>query len=563
MPRPLGGRRRRLFVRLCLIALVQAAVVAGSAFLVREVFDGLVSGAGVGTGLLPLAGLVALPLLRAWLRHAERVSAEGIGQDYAHAVRLRLYDRLGSLAPRDIQAQESGAHLLRFLGDLTALRQWVSLGLARLGSAAITLCVCLVSLWVIAPRIGAAVAAIVAVGAALAWALGRALRASAREARRHRARLASDVSERVKAMPVVQAFSQVGRERRRVARRSGELRRAMLARARIVGLLRALADGTAGLSVAAILLVGAREIAAGRASLGAVVAAVSVVGVLTPALRDIGRSYEYWHGHAVARARIASFLARRPSVSERAAAPPLPDGPGAVAFEKVGVAGCLDGIEATAAAGSIVALVGPTGVGKSTLLALVARQLDPDSGCVRIDGHDLRRHNVASVRAAIGVVGPDLPLLRGTLLRNLRYRRPSASDDELRRICAQCGLEELAASLPQGYATRIAEGGVNLSPGQRQRIALARALLGRPRILLLDEADANLDPQSSRLLDEVLASFPGTVLFVSHRLERIRRADLVWHLDGGRLVEVGAPDQLLNANGPTRRLFARSLEHVA
>lgn len=157
------------------------------------------------------------------------------------------------------------------------------------------------------------------------------------------------------------------------------------------------------------------------------------------------------------------------------------------------------------------------------------------------------------MRAAIGVAGPDLPLLRGSVERNLRYRRPDASRDELTRVIDLCGLGELSARLPDGLSTRVGEAGQRLSAGERQRIALARALLGDPRLLLLDEADANLDATARATLDRVVAAVRrrATVLVVTHRRETIERADAVWHLDGGRLVEEGAPGAR-----PTARLFA-------
>ena len=300
VPLPLGGKRRRLFGRLCALALAQAGLMGGGALLVKWVFDNLFVTAPItlsGTILTAVGALLMIPLLGGWLRHKERVWAETLGQEYTHAVRLRLYDRLGSLAPRDLQAEESGGHLLRFIGDLTALRQWMSLGLARISAALITMTVCLGVLGYISPALGGAVALVVATGAGVAWMLGSRLRASLRFARRQRARLATDISERIAAMPVIQAFSQVRRERFRVARRSTDLKNAMLDRARIVGILRGVTEGVTGFSIATILLVGAHEVSVGRTTLGAVVAAISMLGILVSALRDIGRSHEYWHAY--------------------------------------------------------------------------------------------------------------------------------------------------------------------------------------------------------------------------------------------------------------------------
>ena len=413
------------------------------------------------------------------------------------------------------------------------------------------------------PALAATVAGVLVIGGTATLARGKTLHSAVREARRRRARLAGDISERIALMPVVQMFSQVRREHRRIARRSRDLRDAMIARARVVGTLRGLAEATAGLSLVAILAAGAHEVAQGRASLGAIVAAMFVLGLLTPALRDLSRVYEYWHSYRVAIDRIRAFRDLRPSVKARAAAPALPAGPGEIVFRNIAAAGVLHGVSATAQPGSVVAIVGPNAAGKSTLLSLVARLIEPASGALLIDGNDLRRHSAASIRAVIGVVGPDLPLMRGTIGRNIRYRSPKASEAEVRRVCALCGIDEILADTLGGMAARVAEGGLNLSPGQRQRIALARALLGAPSILLLDEVDANMDAASARLIDRVLDTYQGTVLLVSHRPERIARADVIWHVADGAIIETGSPADLLHRNGPTRRLLQRPLGLVA
>ena len=161
------------------------------------------------------------------------------------------------------------------------------------------------------------------------------------------------------------------------------------------------------------------------------------------------------------------------------------------------------------------------------------------------------------------MVSPDLPLMRGTVGRNIRYRSPKASEAEVDRICALCGVDEILADLPGGMEARVAEGGLNLSPGQRQRIALARAMIGGPGILLLDEVDANMDPESARLIDKVLQTHEGRVLFGSHRPERVARADVIWHVAAGSIIEQGSPADLLHREGPTRRLLRRPLGLVA
>jgi ABC-type multidrug transport system fused ATPase/permease subunit len=224
-------------------------------------------------------------------------------------------------------------------------------------------------------------------------------------------------------------------------------------------------------------------------------------------------------------------------------------------LDGVGLTDVLTGVTLRAGPGQIVAIVGANGAGKSTLVALAARLVDPDRGRVLLDGQDLRSCNLASVRAAMGIAGPDLPLLSGTVERNVLYRQPSASEQEIARVSALCGLHGLVDELPGGWYAQVGEGGTRLSAGQRARLTVARAVLGHPSVLMLDEAESHLDRAAAEIVDRVLADYRGTALVVTHRREIVERADVVWCLDGGRVVEVGPPYALLTGTGPTARLF--------
>jgi ABC-type multidrug transport system fused ATPase/permease subunit len=186
----------------------------------------------------------------------------------------------------------------------------------------------------------------------------------------------------------------------------------------------------------------------------------------------------------------------------------------------------------------VVAVVGDNGAGKSTLLALAARLIDPDAGSVSLNGRDVRDVTLASLRRAVGIAGPDMPLLRGDVESNLRYRWPDAPVAELERVRRLTDLDDVLADLPQGTATRLAERGAGLSSGQQARVALARALVGDPPLLLLDEVEAHLDSGAAAIVDRVLADRRGraTTIVVTHRSEIIAAADVVWQLSQGRLV---------------------------
>jgi len=560
IPDILVGRRKWLMARLVGNGIAQAAVMITTAWLVKTAFDGFIT---PDNGEAPLsllwcgAGLagagIAIALLRMW----ERIDAERMGQLYTHEVRTSLFSHMNRVSPRVLQQRSRGGIMLRFIGDLTALKQWVSLGIARLTVASITTIITLTILAFINAPLALTVGTALALGALAAYGLGGWLQNAVREARRRRARLAANVSEKIASPAVVQVFGQSRRERRRVRRQSEWLMHAMVARAKAVGAFRGVIELTAAFASGSALLVGAALVNAGETTPGTVVAAMSIVGLLVPALRDLGRVQEYWHGAVVSREKITDFIAMPLLSSAPKEAEELPAGPGELCFENIHIVENSERFSACVPPGKVVALVGPNGAGKSTLLSLAARLMDLKEGSIALDGHDITQVEASSLHRAVGVMTPDLPLLRGSIERNLSYRWPSAPEQALAEARTLCGIDQLLAELPNGIRTRVSEDGSNLSLGQRQRIGLARAILGNPRLLLLDEVDANLDHSAALALRRVLSEYPGTVLLVTHRLDWVKLADQVWHIDNGQLVETGTPNQVLNSNGPTARLFHR------
>lgn len=559
LPRIWQDHSRILLLRLVLNGLFQAAVTVTTALLVKLTFDTFITAqAAAPQHLLGwiAAGFLTAAACGAWLRLTERSDAEKLGQDYIHRLRLTLYRHMSQVPPRTLQKRSRGGMMLRFVGDLGAIRQWISLGLARLLVAGITIGATLLALTALNSLLALMVGSILVLGALCALALGRPMQAAVREARRRRAYLAGNISEKINAMAVVQVCGQTRREHKRLERQSQRLKEAMVSRARVIGKLRAVTEGTTALATAAALLLGALVVGSGQATPGMVVAVMSIVGLLMPPMRDLGRVHEYWQGAQVARQKIHEFLSMPASAHADNRTRRLKHSNGLLEFRSVSAQGSLQRFSAVAQPGRVIAVVGPNGAGKSTLLALAACLMEPDKGRVLLNGKAVSRLSPGSLRRAVGMVSADLPLLRGTIERNLTYRCPKASATEIARAKALCGLDTLLAELPDGAQTRLSDGALNLSLGQRQRIALARAILGNPGLLLLDEADVNLDPAARRIFQQVISGYEGTVLMVTHHLDRVRLADEIWHLRDGRLVEKGTPDELFsNGEGATARLF--------
>lgn len=558
VPVLLSPRRRKLLLRLIFNGAAQAGVAAWVAWSIQHIFDGVLRHGQQGAALSLYwigAGLLASALALFWLRRTEHVDAERLGQDYTNEIRLSLFDRMRHSNLRDFQRRGRGATMLRFIGDLNSLRRWVSLGLARLTVGGVSAVGAIIVLTILSWRLALAAGLVLSAGVAVLLVMGRKMQAAVVEARRRRSRLATNVSEKITSLAVLQVFGRSDDERKRVAKQSGRLRDAMVDQARVAGVLRGISDSVTAVASFTVLLVGAFQVLAGLTTPGTVVAAIGIVGLLTPSLRDLGRVYEYWQTAQVAQQKILNFLTLPLLDASDSELPPLLPGPGQLTFCDASIDGALHQFSAEIDAGQQIAIVGPNGAGKSSLLCAVARLINLDEGHIFLDGQDIALHDSESVHRVISMLSPDLPLMRGTLQQNLIYRAPKADKEHIEQIVYLCGIDELFRELPKGLDTRVTEAGLNLSPGQRQRIALARALMGNPVILLLDEADENLDPQASRILDQVLEQRRGTTVVITHRLERARKADLIWYIAEGRLLEAGRPDELLGTDSYTSRLF--------
>jgi ATP-binding cassette subfamily B protein len=296
---------------------------------------------------------------------------------------------------------------------------------------------------------------------------------------------------------------------------------------------------------------------------------VFLLNLVFQPLQELSDLYGQVQSAGAAMEKISSVLDTEPEIRDPAHARPLGRIEGRLDLDEIwfayGAEPVLRGIDLHFPAGSCIALVGHTGHGKSTLAKLIGRFYDPDRGSVRVDGLDLREIELRSYRRQLGVVLQDPFLFAGTIADNIRFARPSATDEQVRETAASIGVDRVAARFDEGLDHVVREGGAGLSAGERQLISIARALLADPRILILDEATSNIDRPTEILIENALDRLlhGRTSLVIAHRLATVRRADEILVVEHGQIVERGTERELLARDGPFRRLARDLRQSVA
>ena len=464
--------------------------------------------------------------------------AETAGYNVVRDLRMKMYAHLQGMTPRQFQGRARGGLLLRFLGDLSMTRMWISRGVLSGMIAALVLVGTLTALFFFSVWMTLAIIAAISAGAAASLVAGQRMRQATRIMRRRRSLVMSNLDEQLNAQPVVQVFGRSAGEYTRLSHQNDELTRALIRVARLRGYLRGVATAFALLALGAVLTAGLFEVRQGTTSIGTVIAFVVVTRQLSSPVRTLGLSHDYWHRAQVSVGKIKEYLRSSSRDMDGSGHGPLKVRHGSIEFSSVSVTGSLHDVNLRIRPGEVVAVTGDGGSGKSTLLGLVSRTVDPDQGCIIIDRQVLANTSLRSAAQWIGAMGPELPLMRGSLWRNLTYAAPKATQDDVERVLAATGLDEALADLPYGPQTWIAEGGLNLSKSQRQRIALARALMGNPPILLLDEATLGLDRAAKDAFAATLKRFHGTVLLATQDPQELALADKIVVLSKGTVAEV-------------------------
>ena len=577
--RPDGGRislwallagRPGLLAAAALAVLVEALLLQAGPYLVQVGIDHGIVARDAPVLIGAAAAFVAAVLLTA-AAAAVRVRATGrLAATTTRDLRVRVFAQLQRLSLDFWTTEKSGVTMTRMTSDVESLQQLLQEGFAQFLIQGLTMVVvtavlfhydvalALITLLLVVPPL-----------TALSLWFRRAADRGYNRQRDTIAAMFGDLSESISGVRVVTAHNR--QERNVVAHRAfvGAYRDANDGTGRINAVYGPGTSVIGVLALAALLLIGGRMVLRGTLTIGELTAFVLYVGAFFQPVQQLVQLYTNYQQARAAIGKLRGLLGRTPTVAESPAAAPLPPVQGAIVFEDVSFSyspgsPVLRDVTLRIAAGETIACVGATGAGKSTLAKLVTRLYDPDAGRVLVDGHDLRDVTLASLRRQIAVVPQEPFLFAGTLRDNVAFARPTASDDEVRAAVAAVGLDHLVDRSPAGLGLPLHERGQSVSSGERQLIALARALLAAPRIVVLDEATANLDLRSElrveAALDRLLAG--RTAILVAHRLSTARRADRIVVVADGGIAETGTHDELVAAGGPYASMYATWAAHT-
>ena len=546
--------------------LAAAAMGAGVLIplLVGRTVDEIRNGA---TDLWPLAiAVVAAGLLRLAFSVSRRLVAGKVSLSVEYDLRNLMYRHLQSLELGFFDSQQTGQLMSRATVDLQAVRFFLGYGLIFILQAAITIVIAGTVMFWVDPVLAAVSLAPMPFVVWLAFRYGRRNRPASMEVQQRIAELTAEAEENIGGVRVVKAFAQEAKQLQRFRHTVRRVFDQSMVSTRLRAFYTPFIGFLPQLGLAALLLVGGRQAINGDISIGEFVAFYGYVLMLTGPVRMLGIALGMAQRAVASGQRVFELLDREPRLTSASDAPPLPPGGGRVelrdvAFNYEDGGLVLSDIDLTVEAGRTVALVGPTGSGKTTLVTLIPRLYDVTHGAVLIDGVDVRDVDVSSLRRDVAVVSDDAFLFSASLRENIAYARPEADDEDIVAAARRAGLEGLIEDLPEGLDTLVGERGLTLSGGQRQRVAIARALLAEPRILILDDATSSVDATTESRIKSALGEVMRgrTTFVIAHRLSTISLADEVVVIEDGRVAARGTHDELLERSGLYREIAEKGL----
>jgi subfamily B ATP-binding cassette protein MsbA len=557
---------------LALLLMIGVSALNGSiAFLVKPVLDDIfIRKDAARLAYIPFL-VLAIYLARGLLEFAHVYMMNGVGQRVVRDIRQHLYSHMQSLSLSFYLRHPAGVLMSRVMNDVTLMQTAVTDAATGLIKDAFTV---LFLVGVVFYRDWKmAIVALVVFPVAI-WPIarfGRRLRRTSTRTQEVMGAVSSHLQETISGAKLVKSFGAEEYEVDRFSVRNQELFRLSMKVAKVQALAAPLSEVFGGIGAAAVIYYGGYNVVNGIATPGNFFSFITALFMLYAPVKGLSRVNNVIQQGVAAGIRVFEVVDTLPEVREKADAVPLSGTPAEIVFERVEFRYAQDGepvlqgVDFRIPAGTMVAIVGSSGAGKTTLVDLLPRFYDPQGGSVRVDGTDIRDVTISSLRSRIAIVGQHTVLFNDTVRNNIAYGMPDAPMEKVVEAARRANAHGFIERLEHGYDTRVGEQGLSLSGGERQRLAIARALLKDAPVLILDEATSALDTESERIVQDALDTLMKgrTVFVIAHRLSTVRNADVILVIEGGKIVERGRHEELLARDSRYRGFYLKQFEEKA
>jgi ATP-binding cassette subfamily B multidrug efflux pump len=548
-----------------LLTLCESGLTLLSPYLIKVAIDQYITPKDQ-RGLISIAIWIGLSFIGLFVVSAsQRYLLSWVGQRVLATLRSQLFRHLQRLHLGYHDHRIIGVTVSRVINDVAEINELLSQGVITLLGDLIVLVGIIVIMISMNPKLALLTFIVLPLMFIATWLFSRQARSAFRETRSKVAAVVGDLAEDINGMRAIQAFTQEKASQTRFEQINKENRTAYINAMSLSFVFLPAIEFLGMLATVIVLWFGGHFVLQEQVTLGILVAFLSYVSRFFQPIQELSRLYTTFQSAMAGGEQVIKLLDTPLEIMDQPGAVVLPPVEGKIELAHVSFQYrsetpiILHDINLTIQPGKTVALVGPTGAGKTTIANLLARFYDVTEGAVRIDNLDIRTVTQESLRKQVRVISQDPFLFSRTIAENIRYGAPEATDQEVEAAARQANAHDFISKLPDGYQTKVLEGGVNVSQGQRQLISIARALLTAPRILILDEATANIDTVTETLIQDALTRLlqGRTAIVIAHRLSTVRNADWVYVVDQGRIVEQGTHNDLLAKKGLYSELYER------
>lgn len=548
-----------------LLTLLQSGLTLLSPYLVKVAIDQYIT-PGDRAGLVKIALMIAASFIALYfVSSSQSYLLSWVGQKVLSTMRGDLFRHLQRLQPSYHDRRIVGVTVSHVINDVAEINELLSQGVVTLLGDAVVLIGIVVIMLTMNAKLALLTFAVLPLMFLATWLFSRQARSAFRETRSRVAAVVGDLAEDINGMRAIQAFTQEETSQARFEQVNLDNRDAYIKAMNLSFIFLPAIEFLGMTATVIVLWFGGHFVIDVQVTLGVLVAFLTYVSRFFQPIQELSRIYTTFQSAMAGGEQVITLLDTPLEITDREDAVDLPETVGKITFSHVSFRYrpdtplVLHDIDLAIDPGKTAALVGPTGAGKTTIANLITRFYDVSDGSIRIDEHDIRDVTLQSLRKQVRIISQDPFLFSRSIEENIAYGMPEATKDEIEEAARKANAHDFISRLPEGYSTRVLEGGVNLSQGQRQLISIARALLTNPRILILDEATANIDTITESLIQEALTHLlhGRTAIVIAHRLSTVRNADWVYVLNKGKIMEQGTHAALITQKGLYAQLYER------